>query len=140
MATIFPPGQDPIREKTSEAVNARIDRETRGAIDEASESTVHLRERLAELDHEWDVDRALMLNFAVLGGISATLSLISSARRGHPGFFGLLLYTQLGFLAYHAVKRWCPPLPVLRRLGFRTSHEICAERIALHERLGALTE
>lgn len=130
---------DPIREKTSEAVNARIDRETRGAIDEASESTIHLRERLIELDHEWDVDRALMLNFAVIGGLSASLTLLHVARTGRPGFFGALLYTQLGFLAYHAIKRWCPPLPLFRRLGFRTSHEICAERIALHERLRALT-
>ncbi len=32
------------------------------------------------------------------------------------------------FLLQHAIEGWCPPLPVLRRLGFRTAHEIESER------------
>jgi len=36
-----------------------------------------------------------------------------------------------GFLFQHAVQGWCPPVPVLRRLGFRTSYEIEEERQAL---------
>lgn len=36
-----------------------------------------------------------------------------------------------GFLLQHAVQGWCPPLPVLRRLGFRTQPEIDYERYAL---------
>jgi hypothetical protein len=129
---------DAIREQTSPTANAQIDRATRGAIEEASSSTVQIRARLDELDREWDIDRALMLNFAIAGGISATLTMLEVARRGRPGFFGALLYTQLGFLAYHALKRWCPPMPILRRLGFRSANEIAAERVALHERLGSL--
>jgi hypothetical protein len=35
------------------------------------------------------------------------------------------------FLFQHAVQGWCPPLPILRRLGFRTSREIETERYAL---------
>jgi hypothetical protein len=35
------------------------------------------------------------------------------------------------FLLLHAVQGWCPPLPVLRRLGFRTAAEIAYERYAL---------
>jgi hypothetical protein len=31
----------------------------------------------------------------------------------------------------HAVQGWCPPIPMLRRLGFRTSFEIEEERQAL---------
>ena len=31
----------------------------------------------------------------------------------------------------HALQGWCPPLPVLRRLGFRTQNEIERERYAL---------
>jgi hypothetical protein len=31
----------------------------------------------------------------------------------------------------HAVQGWCPPVPVLRRLGFRTASEIDHERYAL---------
>ena len=31
----------------------------------------------------------------------------------------------------HALQGWCPPLAVLRRLGFRTAKEINEERFAL---------
>jgi hypothetical protein len=36
-----------------------------------------------------------------------------------------------GFLLQHAVQGWCPPVPVFRRLGFRTQTEIDYERYAL---------
>lgn len=36
-----------------------------------------------------------------------------------------------GFLFQHAIQGWCPPLPILRRLGFRTAEEINQERYAL---------
>ncbi len=36
-----------------------------------------------------------------------------------------------GFLLQHAVQGWCPPLPIFRRLGFRTQPEIDYERYAL---------
>lgn len=39
--------------------------------------------------------------------------------------------TQMGFLLVHATVGWCPPVAVLRRLGFRTAKEIAAERQAL---------
>src|SRR5262249_41243166 len=35
-----------------------------------------------------------------------------------------------GFLFQHATEGWCPPVPLLRRLGFRTSFEIQEERQA----------
>ena len=35
------------------------------------------------------------------------------------------------FLFQHAIQGWCPPLPILRRLGFRTAREIDTERTAL---------
>ena len=36
-----------------------------------------------------------------------------------------------GFLFQHAFQGWYPPLPILRRLGFRTADEINQERHAL---------
>ena len=36
-----------------------------------------------------------------------------------------------GFLLQHAIQGWCPPVPVFRRLGFRTAAEIDYERYAL---------
>ena len=35
------------------------------------------------------------------------------------------------FLFQHAIQGWCPPIPILRRLGVRTSAEINEERYAL---------
>lgn len=35
------------------------------------------------------------------------------------------------FLMQHALQGWCPPVPILRRLGFRTAREIFEERLAL---------
>ena len=35
------------------------------------------------------------------------------------------------FLLQHAVQGWCPPVPMFRRMGFRTQSEIDEERYAL---------
>ena len=36
-----------------------------------------------------------------------------------------------GFLLQHAIQGWCPPVPLFRRMGIRTAHEIQQERHAL---------
>jgi hypothetical protein len=100
--------------------------------------------RLAELDREWDVDRVLMVNFALLGGAAYATGLqrTSQSRRWRPAhrrsgwlnFFSV----QLGFLLLHGTLGWCPPLPVFRRLGVRTKTEIEAERQLLIQALPAL--
>lgn len=110
-------------------MNARIDRDAAARVARARrEPTASLLRHLAELDREWDVDRALMANFAVLGGLSLSLGVSrhNPWRRRSPWL--ALFGTQLGFLLFHAVAGWCPPLPVLRRLGFRTQKEIDVER------------
>ena len=50
-----------------------------------------------------------------------------------PGVIG-------GFLLQHAVEGWCPPVPLLRRLGFRTEAEIQRERYALKALRGDFDE
>ena len=44
------------------------------------------------------------------------------------------------FLFQHAIQGWCPPVPILRRLGFRTSYEIEEERVALKVLRGDFNE
>jgi hypothetical protein len=120
---------DRIRARTSRHVNDRIDRETSQRIAQGRRApTASLLRRLAELDREWDVDRALMANFAVLGSLTFGLGMsrVTPWRRTNPWL--ALFGTQLGFLLVHAVAGWCPPLPVFRRLGFRTQKEIDVER------------
>jgi len=129
------PTTDRIRANTSEAVNRRIDHETRGAIDEAVRSPSATRARLDELDREWNVDRAVMLNFGVAGAVTAFQAMRNLRQTGGMGGWGLLFWVQLGFLVNHAVNGWCPPLPILRRLGFRSAQEISAERCALEASL-----
>jgi hypothetical protein len=124
-----PSAWDRVRARTGAKVNARIDRGAAARLSRLrTDPTASLLRHLAELDREWDVDRALMANFAVLGGLSLSLGLSrrNAWRRRNPWL--ALFGTQLGFLLFHSVAGWCPPLPVLRRLGFRTQKEIDVER------------
>jgi hypothetical protein len=123
--------RDRVRAHTASGVNAQIDRVTAGAIAEAAGSGRDgLVRRAADLDHEWDVDRALMANFAVLAGLTYALS------RQHP-FWRWLFRAQLGFLLWHALVGWCPPVAAFRRLGFRTVREIEVERQEIARRLAS---
>lgn len=81
--------------------------------------------RLEELDREWDIERTLEANAATVALIGLGLGTFVDRR------FYLLPAAVAGFLLQHAVQGWCPPLPVFRRLGFRTASEIDEERYAL---------
>lgn len=126
---------DRIREHTRDSVNKRIDRQTLGALADSVGSTEEIVARLKELDREWNVDRALMLNFSVVGALTGGLAMRALARSSRFSGWGALFGAQLAFLAFHAIRGWCPPLPFLRRLGFRTAEEIAAEREVLHQAL-----
>lgn len=132
------PEHDGIREQTADDVNRKIDLMTRGALAESEVSAWRIRARIGEIDREWNVDRALMLNFAIAAGITSSLAMRSLARGGGIGGWGALFFTQIAFLGYHAVKRWCPPMALFRRLGFRSAKEIAAERCALEHQLAVL--
>jgi hypothetical protein len=81
--------------------------------------------RLRELDEEWDIERAIEANAAGIGLIGVMLGATRDRR-------WLVLPALVStFLFQHAVQGWCPPVPILRRLGFRTSFEIEEERQAL---------
>jgi hypothetical protein len=80
---------------------------------------------LRELDEEWDIERAIEANAAVIGFLGVVLS------ETHDRRWLVLPALVTGFLFQHAVQGWCPPVPILRGLGFRTSFEIEEERQAL---------
>lgn len=132
------PEHDGIRRHSSSRANRRIDQHTRQAIDETGDSPSKIRARLDELDREWDIDRAVMLNFAVLATVSSSLAMRTIYKHRRLGGWAALFAAQMGFLAFHAIKRWCPPMPVFRLLRFRSDHEIAAERTALQTRLDQL--
>ena len=84
-----------------------------------------ISERLAELDREWDIERALEANAASVSLLGVILGTVSSRK-----WFALPVMVG-GFLLQHAIQGWCPPVPILRRLGVRTRLEIEQERYAL---------
>jgi hypothetical protein len=86
-------------------------------------------DRLKELDREWDIERALA---AMSSGL--TLLGLALGRRGRRRALALSAIVQ-GFYMQHTLQGWCPPLPVLRRLGFRTATEIEREKCALKDLL-----
>jgi hypothetical protein len=111
---------------TADELNERIRRQTEANVayyelagPEAVEG------RLAELDHEWDIERTLETNasIAVLAGVALGATV-------HRNFF-FLPAVIAGFLLQHATQGWCPPVPLFRRLGVRTQTEIEEERYAL---------
>lgn len=113
---------DRVRAFTASHVNDRIDQLTRASIEHLRDASrdVIIR-RLTELDQEWDVERTLVASFAVLGGVSVELG-----RRSM--FFRWVARSQMVFLFTHTLIGWCPPLPLFRRLTFRTTKEIQGER------------
>jgi len=111
---------------TSEAVNQRIRRETEENVRRnAYAGPQAIEQRLQELDAEWDIERMLEANAATAVLVGSLLG--ATVDRRFFVFPGLVA----GFLLQHAVQGWCPPLPILRRLGFRTEREIDVERNAL---------
>jgi hypothetical protein len=117
---------DRVPENTPEAINERIRRQTEERVSRcAAGGPEAIGKRLSELDAEWEIERALdtmAAGFTLLG-----LGLAATGRRRWMLLPGLMA----GFLLQHAVQGWCPPLPALRWLGFRTADEIAQERYAL---------
>ncbi len=81
--------------------------------------------RLQELDQEWDIERYLETGAASISLLGVALGTTEDRR------WFVLPAVVAGFLLQHAVQGWCPPLPVLRRAGVRTTDEINEERYAL---------
>ncbi len=123
---MFPTTTDRVPSQTDEQINRRIQEQIRRNVVHYSGCSAELIDlRLQELDEEWDVERALEFNAATLATSSVILGLCGKKR------WFLLAGVVTAFLAQHALQGWCPPLPLLRRLGVRTAYEIDRERYAL---------
>jgi len=122
---MLPTTDNRVRSHTAPEINRRIDAEIEQSIRYHAAHPEKIDQRLFELEREWDIERALEANAATVGIFGVLMGLMG--RRAFywlPGVVG-------GFLLQHALSGWCPPVPVLRRLGFRTSGEIHRERYAL---------
>jgi hypothetical protein len=110
---------------TAEEINRRIQQETAARVRFFAEHPERIGRRLRELDEEWDIERVLQANAASLTVLGTVFGILRARR------WLILPVLVGGFLLQHAVEGWCPPIPILRRLGYRTPREIEEERIAL---------
>lgn len=122
---------DRVRRSSSAEANLEIDRQTDANISRyAGLSHDAIAMRLEQLDREWDVERVLEVNASTLALSGLLLGLTVNRK------WLVLPGVVLSFLLQHGVQGWCPPLPVLRRMGIRTRGEIDREKYALKARLG----
>ena len=117
---------DRVRKNTADRVNRKIDARTEENVWKHQMQGFQSRnKRLEELDNEWDIERALEATSAMNVLVGVALGLTVNKK-------WLLLSTiSAAFLVQHAIQGWCPPLPIFRRLGFRTPNEINQEKQAL---------
>jgi hypothetical protein len=117
---------DRVRANTAPDINQRIDNQIEENVRYYSgQPRERISQRVRELDQEWDIERVLQ---AMASSFSLT-GIMLGATIDRRWF--LLPTAVLSFLLVHAVQGWCPPVPLLRRLGVRTREEIDRERYAL---------
>lgn len=112
---------------TSQDINVGIKDAFRASVAYFTDHPTAIPDRLGQLDREWDVERALAFWSSALTAASVVTGLLGRRRA-----FLFSLFVQ-GFYMQHTLQGWCPPLPVLRRMGFRTASEIERERCALKD-------
>jgi hypothetical protein len=123
---MFPATAQRVRVHTADDVNERIRQQTEASVARhAAGGPDAIARRLAELDREWDIERyveTMAPSFTLTGlflGVTVSRKWL------------LLPAVIQTFFLQHALQGWCPPIPVLRRLGVRTIQEIDHERYAL---------
>lgn len=121
---LLPPTSLRVSLHTKDVINRRIQKRTQENIEGfKNKSKEDIRRRIEELEREWDIEKALETNASILIVISALLGIAV----GGVGWF-IFIGIIAAFLLYHALVGWCPPIPVFRRMGIRTSAEIDEEK------------
>jgi hypothetical protein len=122
---MLPATTERVSAHTAEAVNRRLRQEAEDRVAHLVDHPDEIDAHLEALDHEWDIERALEANASSLALAGVVLAATVDRR------WLALPAVVTAFLLQHAVQGWCPPVPVMRRLGFRTAAEIDQERYAL---------
>ena len=126
---------DRVRQHTDPEILDKIEHDIESSLRfYATQPKEEITRRIDALEREWDIERVLETNAATLGLTGAFFGLV----RGRKWL--LLTCAVSAFLFQHAVSGWCPPVPVLRRLGFRTRTEIDREKFALKALRGDFSE
>src|SRR4051794_27107727 len=122
---MLPATTERVSAHTSDSINRQIRQQTEERVAHFAAHRSGIPARLRELDREWDIERTLEANASTLAFTGVVLGATLDRR------WLALSALVTAFLFQHAVQGWCPPVPILRRLGFRTMREIDTERYAL---------
>ncbi|RSK29254.1 DUF2892 domain-containing protein [Bacillus sp. HMF5848] len=130
MGKLFAPTTSKVNLRTKPHINAQIHRNILDSVKIYKyKSKEETHKRIRDLDYEWDMERTLEINYAVIVLLSTFLGLF----RNKSWF--LLAGVASGFMIQHVLQGWCPPMPLFRKLGVRTAKEIFTEQEALRSLL-----
>jgi len=123
---IFPSTAKRVCMRTDSKINAEIRNQTIRNINIYKNGTeADIVDRINKLNQEWDTERVLGVNAALLIILSSYLGIRTSR------IWFLLTGTVAVFMLQHAFWGWCPLMPVVRKWGVRTADEIYNEKTAL---------
>ena len=126
MNVLNPRETDRVRANTQPEILERIDRNIEQTIRfYAVQPKEVISRRIRELEEEWDMERVLETNASSLALAGLALGIVKNR------VFLLFSGAVMSFLLMHALQGWCPPVPMLRKLGVRTRSEIDREKYAL---------
>jgi hypothetical protein len=115
----------PVPSSTSETLDRRMTGAALERLSRCASSNALVARQLSNLRREWDLERALQASLASVVLTGAAFAATRNRR------WMALPAVAAGFMLQHSLQGWCPPLPLFRRLGFRTHAEIARERYAL---------
>jgi len=90
-----------------------------------TEASLRVDRRITELEKEWDVERSVELNCAILAIAGTALGVLV-----HRRWFALPVLAAT-FLAQNSIQGWSPLIPLFKKFGFRNKKEINREKYAL---------
>jgi hypothetical protein len=111
---------------TPDSVNEEIERQieaTVGYYKKQDEKVI--KERILQLEHEWDAERVLLLSMGSIMLAGSALSLGKNKKWGAAAVAAAALLIQM------PITGWNPALAALRRVPVRTNYEIDLEKKAL---------
>jgi len=126
LKSLLPPTSERVALNTRDDVNQEIQKKIEARVSRyTGKSKTDISERLTQLDRTWDTERLLETNamILILIGVILTLSV---------HYLWVILSGLVAvFMLIHALQGWCPPVPIIRRLGVMTATEIEEEKTAL---------
>ena len=120
----LPPTDQKAAMNTPPQVNAKIRARMLADIAQADADGAYSK-AIRDLSRRWDTERVLETNAALLILAGTLLALC------HKKGWLIVPAAVSAFLLQHALQGFCPPLPLVRRLGVRSAAELAATRTAL---------